>query len=172
MPVDDRILAALPFFSWLSAAQRRALSRVLDERRYPPDGIIFEKGQPGLSCGFVVAGTVSVEVDAGPERPPEVIDSMGLGQVFGEVALLDGGPRSATCRAGPDGAVVAQLSRADFTLLFEADSPFAFAMVRQIASQLARRMRRAARIWRETATDDPAGGQGGADRSGPGRRSR
>lgn len=157
MPIDATVQAALPFFARLSATQRRALSQVLADRRFAPGAVIFEEGDPGLSCGFIVTGTVHAEVDAGPGRPRERINSMGPGEIFGEIALLDGGHRSATCVAGEDGARVAMLSRADFGQLFEAGNPFAFSMVRLVARQLARRLQHAARVWSEVARADADG---------------
>lgn len=147
MPVRDEALAGLPFVYRLASEQRRALAQVLEERRFAAGEVIFAEGDRAAACAFVTAGVVHAEVSAGEGRPRARINSMGVGEIFGEVALLDGGLRSATCVAGDEGAVVALLSRADFTLLFEAGSPFAFSMVRLIARQLARRMQNAANVW-------------------------
>jgi len=149
MPVTDETLASLPYFYRLTVEQRRALSQVLVERRYGAGAVIFEEGARGAACAFITGGTVHAEIDAGAGSPRRRINSMGAGEIFGEVALLDGGPRSATCVAGGDGAIIALLSRDDFTLLFEAGNPFAFSMVRLVTRQLTRRMRHAADVWSE-----------------------
>lgn len=144
MPVDARALAALPYFSRLDGAQRRALAQVLTERRYAPGASIFAEGEPGWQCAFIISGAVRVQVKlADGSEGHKDINTMGPGEVFGEVALIDGGPRSATCLAGREGAVVALLSRDDFGLLFDAGNPFAFAMVRMLVEQLSDRLRQA-----------------------------
>ncbi len=140
-------LAVLPFFSQLTVEQREAVSRVLDEHSVCPGEVIFEEGTPGLACAFIIAGTVHAELRVGPGKPRERINTMGAGEVFGEIALLDGGRRSASCIAGMDGARIALLTHQDFGLLFDAGNPFAFSMVRSITRQLARRMRQASRVW-------------------------
>lgn len=149
MGVDARALAALPFFSRLEPAHRRALARVLVERRYAPGASIFGEGEPGRHCAFIVSGAVRVQVQvAAGSAIRKDINTMGPGEVFGEVALIDGGPRSATCLAGREGAVVALLSRDDFGLLFDAGNPFAFAMVRLVVEQLSDRLRQAVSRFR------------------------
>ena len=150
MPIDVTALAVLPFFAELTGGQRRALSQVLVERAYAPGEVIFAEGSRGMACAFIIRGTVHVELDAGPGRPAKRINSMGEGEIFGEVALLDGGRRTASCLAGEGGAAVALLSRDDFSLLFESGNPFAFSIARLIARQLARRLRHAAHVWSET----------------------
>lgn len=146
MPIPTSALDPLPFFARLSAEHRHALGQVLVDRRYAAGEVIFREGTAGLGCAFIIEGTVHAELDAGAGRR-ERLATMGVGEIFGEIALLDGGRRTASCITGEAGARVALLSRDDFTLLFEAGNPFAFAMVRLIARQLARRMQHAARVW-------------------------
>ena len=150
MAIDSAALAALPFFARLTAEQRRAVSLVLVERAFSPGTVIFAEGTPGMACAFVIEGLVHAELEiAGGRR--ERINTMGSGEIFGEISLIDGGARSASCVVGEGGARVALLSRADFGLLFDAGNPFAFSMVRFISRQLARRVQRATRVWGEAA---------------------
>lgn len=148
---DDGQPMTLAAFDGLEPSQRKALQQVLVEQRFAPGAVVFAEGEPGRACGFLVSGAVHVEVRVGPAGGRERINTMGPGELFGEVALLDGGPRSASCVAGDAGAVVALLSRADFSQLFDAGSPFAFAMVRMVVRQLARRMQHAAAVWSDAA---------------------
>jgi len=154
MAVDDSILAAMPFFDILTPEQRRPLARALVTRRFMPYTPVFEEGEPARACAFLVSGVVHVDIAVGASVPRERVDTMGPGQIFGEVALLDGRPRTASCRAGQDGAVVALLSREDFMLLFESGHPFAFALVRLIARQLVERLRKTGRVWRDAVLAD------------------
>ncbi len=158
MAIDARALAALPFFSRLDMHQRRALAQVLNERQYAPGESIFVEGEPGRHCAFIVSGAARVQVQlAAGSNIKKDINTMGPGEVFGEVALIDGGPRSATCLAGREGAVVALLSRADFGLLFDAGNPFAFAMVRLVCEQLSDRLRSAVVRFRHSLGSEGTG---------------
>jgi CRP-like cAMP-binding protein len=78
-----------------SLAQIVAASRVL---RVPAGRKIFRKGDPGDGCYFILEGAVKVTLpmDAGQEV---LLAILGRGDVVGEMALLDGLPRSATVTA-------------------------------------------------------------------------
>ena len=62
--------------------------------------VIFEAGDPG-DCAFIVSEG-EVEIIIGVEHGDPVVHNMGHGQIFGEMALIDGGARSATARAKTD----------------------------------------------------------------------
>lgn len=149
MAVDVTTLTGHPFFEHLTSDQRQALSQVLVERQYAAGEVIFEEGAPGRACAFIARGVVHVEVYVVPGQPQRRINTMGVGEIFGEIALIDGGLRTATCLAGDDGATILLLQRDDFGALFDAGNPFAFSLTRLMARQLARRARHAARVWRE-----------------------
>lgn len=158
MPVNDSALARFPLFRDLDARQRRVLSQVLTERALEPGEALFRQGEPGLACAFVVFGDVEVVGDAGPGKPPRALATLGTGELVGEMALLDGAPRSAGCVAGPKGAAVAVLARDEFDLLFNAGNPFAYALMDLIAGQLARRLHGATELLRDAAVDEGATG--------------
>jgi len=145
MAINDRSLVLLPLFSELDDRPRRALAQVLTERSYEPGQPIFEQGEPGLYCGFVTFGD---------DQAKGVLASLGVGELLGEMALLDGGRRSAGCIAGEKGAVLAVLARDEFDLLFNAGNPFAFSLMDLIAGQLARRLHHAAEVLRDAAIDE------------------
>jgi CRP-like cAMP-binding protein len=70
-----------------------ALARNASEIRFEPSAPIVQAGDPGSGLFVVVSGEVAVE------RGGAVIALLGPGSCFGELALLDGQPRSATVRA-------------------------------------------------------------------------
>lgn len=158
MAINDRALVLLPLFSELDDRQRRVLAQVLVERSYEPGQAIFEQGQPGLFCGFVTFGDVRIVGEAGEDGEKRELATLGVGELVGEMALLDGGKRSAGCVAGEKGAVLAALARNEFDQLFNAGNPFAFALMDLIAGQLARRLHHATEVLRDAALDEsPAG---------------
>jgi CRP/FNR family cyclic AMP-dependent transcriptional regulator len=96
----DALLAS-PFFAHMRAEELDAIITFASERRVPKGSTIFTKGDPGTSMMAVLTGRVrvsSVSAD-GREVTLNVIDA---GEIFGEIALLDGKPRSADATALDD----------------------------------------------------------------------
>jgi CRP/FNR family transcriptional regulator, cyclic AMP receptor protein len=92
------ILATAPLFQRLSASERADLERVLERRVCPVGEQIFAISEPGDSLYIVGSGMVELFVkdDAGSKI---VLTVCGQGEVFGELSLFDGGPRTASAVA-------------------------------------------------------------------------
>ena len=98
MPTRAEILAEIPLFSLLDAEEGAALAERIDEVRTPAGSPIFRAGDPGDSMYVVTSGKVEIAFtnDTGQRI---VLETLGPGEYFGEVSLLDGGPRQATATA-------------------------------------------------------------------------
>ena len=111
MSADVARMAGLPLFGQLSEAERATLTGLfttVGARRGDP---IFRQGDPGNSLYFVQTGRVQIVLeDLDGQRI--VVSENGPGSVFGEVSLLDGGPRTADAVAATD-AVLLTLDRDD-----------------------------------------------------------
>lgn len=149
-------LEGLTLFDGLSAAQKATLAQTLRARVLDGGDVLFVQGDAADGCYVVLAGGIAVEREV-PGRGIERLATLGAGDLFGEVALLDGGLRSATCAAGPDGARVAELGRADFDALFAAGNPLAHAVMDIVLDRLAHRLRDATQLLIEVAADDGPG---------------
>jgi NNP family nitrate/nitrite transporter-like MFS transporter len=103
----DEVLARIPLFSNLAGEERAALIRVGTRREWPADAIVFAEGDTGNALYVVVRGTVDVR------RHGDWVATLGVGEFVGEMAVLDGQPRSATVVALSDIALF-ELRRADF----------------------------------------------------------
>ena len=101
MSTHADLLAEVPLFSLLDDAERAALAERLDHRTAPAGTIIFRYGDPGDALYAVRSGRVEVffRNDTGEEI---VLERPGPGDFFGEISLLDGGPRTASARVVED----------------------------------------------------------------------
>ena len=95
----SRVCKKAPLFRSMN---RGALSRLLDtaiQPVYNPNDVIVKQGEHDQSVYLVIFGRVRV-MQASPDSPTEiVIAELGPGEVFGELAILESQPRSATVLA-------------------------------------------------------------------------
>ncbi|MCB9554399.1 MAG: cyclic nucleotide-binding domain-containing protein [Myxococcales bacterium] len=157
MAIEAHMVADLPLFAGLDTRQRDILCQVLRERRLKPGEVIVRAGDKGWTCYLILIGEVQVVTERGDGGEAGVLATLEVGEMFGEVSLIDGGARSATCVAGPEGALVAELARPEFDRIFNAGNTFAFQLMDIIAGQLAHRVHQAADVLRDAALEAVAG---------------
>lgn len=106
------LLRNTPLFGSLCEAELRALALNLRPRTFARGVAIFHKGSPGNSLYLIESGKVRISVlsDAGEEI---TINTHGPNECFGELALLDGLPRSASA-VSLETTVTYVLQREDF----------------------------------------------------------
>ena len=110
-------LNKIPLLSGLTDKDTETLVASLETRTYPNHQTIFWSGDAGTDFFIIQSGRVhlSIQDETGKETP---LASLGPGDYFGELSLLDGGPRTATCRAASDITVLV-LSRDKFLKFLE-----------------------------------------------------
>ena len=95
MPTDSLLLAEVPFFQLLDEQERTTLAAHMDVVRLSAGETVFHYGDPGDSLYVIRSGEVEISFkDDTGERI--VLERAGAGDFFGELSLLDGGPRSAS----------------------------------------------------------------------------
>ncbi len=93
-----RSLAHIDLFAALTVAQRGAIEARCRWREFPKGASVIDRESPETDVYFVVAGAVRVVIHS--ESGREVaFDEMGPGACVGEIAAIDGGPRSASVEA-------------------------------------------------------------------------
>jgi CRP/FNR family transcriptional regulator len=86
-------LARVPLFSGCSARELSLIARAAKEVSHPAGTVIAREGEPGVGMFLVLEGRAEVSIGGRRRR------TLGPGDFFGEIALLDGGPRTATVTA-------------------------------------------------------------------------
>jgi CRP-like cAMP-binding protein len=123
-------LATVDLFSALSPRELKIVSTLIHERRALAGEIVFDEGEEGQAIYIVFAGEIMICHQGKTESP---IAMIGAGRIFGELALIDGGPRSAQARASTD-CELGVMFRGDFENLMESHATIAA----KISFQLAR----------------------------------
>jgi CRP/FNR family cyclic AMP-dependent transcriptional regulator len=139
-PDLDRIqfLKTVPFFDRLSKRQLKTVSDIIFERTYDIDESIFEEGQPGAAMFLILDGKVAIEICR--ETSTTRLAVLEKGAFFGEMALLDDTPRSASARALERTRTLA-LYRNDLTGLRHRHARTACQIYRSLATMIGERLR-------------------------------
>jgi CRP/FNR family transcriptional regulator, cyclic AMP receptor protein len=133
VPID--VLAEVPLFAGLSRRHLRKLSAGIDELHYRDGRLIVEKGSRGNAFFIVAEGAARVYSGVVPVGRAKA--RLGQGDFFGEIALLDGGPRSATVVA--DGNLsVFRLTRSAFVKVVSNEPTIALGIMAGLAGRLRR----------------------------------
>src|SRR5262245_51171895 len=109
------LLRRVPLFAELSAEDLDRVSRVAIPRRYPRDSRVFHEGDAGDACYIVRSGACRVTREHRDGRAI-TLATLGPGAIFGELAMFDGGIRSASVDVTEDTELLA-LPAADMRLL-------------------------------------------------------
>jgi uncharacterized membrane protein len=117
MPCDSTFLANIRMFEHLNEDDRLALAKVVDELKVPAGSTLFQAGDPGDSLFIVRVGEIELFIkDTVGQKI--VLHTAQPGDMFGELAMLDYGSRTATALALTDCEVLV-LDRDDLILLFQ-----------------------------------------------------
>jgi CRP/FNR family cyclic AMP-dependent transcriptional regulator len=132
MAINKRmsVLARVPLFDGLTKRHMQAVARVCVSRRWAAGSCVVAEKSTDQICYIIVEGTVDVSLHG------RTIAQLGPGEFFGEIALLDPGPRSATVTTATE-MISVELSRQSF-LEVAGDEP---AILLRMLEALARRLR-------------------------------
>ncbi len=137
-----------PFFAPLQAKELDEIVAASIQRRVQRGATIFEKGDAGRSMMAVMAGRV--RIGASSQGGKEVMHRLiGPGQIFGEIALLDGKPRTAAAIADEDTTLMVVERRVFLPMLMRHQG-----MVERLLEVLCERLRRTTIALEELALCD------------------
>ncbi|HXF56733.1 MAG TPA: cyclic nucleotide-binding domain-containing protein [Actinomycetota bacterium] len=123
------MLARVPIFSSLSRRELQAIARQGKEVRHGEGAVLAREGDAGLGFFLILEGEARVTVKGRFRR------TLGPGDFFGEISLLDGGPRTATVTAATPVRLLG-IAQWAFKRLVDQHPSMASKMLRAMASRL------------------------------------
>ncbi|SIO12666.1 Sulfate permease, MFS superfamily [Bradyrhizobium erythrophlei] len=138
---DEIPLASVDLLSTLTSAELEAMEHHTRRETFPRGQIIFREGDPGSELFIVTKGRTSAYlnlINGGDIR----LATFAPGTIFGELAILDTGPRSASVVADDD-VICYVLSEQQFAALAKDAPAVAIKLLSGLGRELSRRLRRA-----------------------------
>jgi hypothetical protein len=105
--IMERLLSLrkVSLFSQMSLDQLETIDGLMIESQFLANEVIFREGDPGSELYLIIQGTVDIVKDYGTDQSAN-LSRLGEGSCFGEIAVLDESPRSATAVAAEDCTVL------------------------------------------------------------------
>jgi len=136
------VLGNVELFDGITPEELEAVSKICRERSYPAGDVLTTQGEPGDELYVICDGFVEVLRSETPSDPsPRAVVNLGQGQIVGEMALVDLGPRSATVRTISEKTVVQVIQRDDFERLCDENYHLGYIVMRNIAADLSFKLR-------------------------------
>ena len=142
---DSIALDKFDLLAGLGRAQIDTVARYLTPVGFDAGSVVFKEGSEGLGAFLITRGSASVTLHQLDRQRPIRLVTFSSGTVFGEMALLDGEPRSATVVAETRLECQA-LSTVDFERLKQEQPHIAIQLLSNLASESSLRLRRANRL--------------------------
>ncbi|HET7745835.1 MAG TPA: Crp/Fnr family transcriptional regulator [Vicinamibacteria bacterium] len=133
---EQELLRTVPIFSELTDADITSLARLSQRRRYPKDQVVFFENEEGDFFFMIVEGRIKVSI-LGDDGREVILSMLGPGDFFGEMALLDNEPRSATAIAAEETELLS-LHRNDFQSVLTENRSIQTALIKILSGRLRR----------------------------------
>ena len=122
-------LQRVPLFADMDRRQAEQIARLLKKRHFVKGQTVIMEGSGGAAVFFIDSGEATVSIRG------MHLSTLGPGEYFGEIALIDGGPRSATVTAATD-LVCYGLTFWEFRPLVERNGSIAWKLLQALAKRL------------------------------------
>lgn len=135
-------LSQVELFEGLKPDELDQIAAICEERTIAAGQVVAKQGDVGDELFVIWEGLVEVIHEETPEDPaPRTVVNLGQGQVFGEMALVDFGPRSATVRVISDNAILQAIPREAFLEVCESHQHLGYVVMRNMAADLSFKLR-------------------------------
>lgn len=138
---STKVLEKVDIFRGLSQRQLESLAQISSEKEYRAGEAVFAEHSSGAEVYIIKKGKVCIELGLKGKPNTATVQRLSVGQIFGELALVDRRSRSATAMCVNDCQIIT-ISRDKLDELFEQDSRLGYVVMRNLAQLLAERLRR------------------------------
>ncbi|CUU07284.1 Cyclic nucleotide-binding domain-containing protein [Candidatus Thermokryptus mobilis] len=136
----ESILQQVPAFSHLKPKEISLLASIVHRREYKKGEYIFYQGDPGLGMYIILQGEVLIQY-TDPDGNKKDLAILRDGDFFGEIALIDESPRSASAICRIDSEIIG-FFRPDLFEIIEKHPKLGIQIVLKLAEIIAERLRR------------------------------
>lgn len=149
-PLRVQLLETAGLINEMTGAESAILSSIGEERAYPKGHVILAEDSKSRDLFVICHGRVSIRLSLPTESgKEEVIYTMRDGQIFGELALVDGSPRSATVKAEEE-VITCAFDYDTLMNLLDQHPRIGYLLMRNIASIISQRVRNTNMLWRNS----------------------
>ena len=141
------ILKKVPIFQDLGRREFNKIESILHRRNWNADEGIINEGDPGVGMYIIVAGEVRI-TQVGEDGGQQQLATLTGGDFFGEQALLDESPRTASAYANETCRIIG-LFRPDLLELIESNPRLGLKIVMRLSQMISVRLRYANRLLKE-----------------------
>ncbi|MCL4515606.1 MAG: Crp/Fnr family transcriptional regulator [Firmicutes bacterium] len=134
LQTNRALLREVPLFAGMDERELTKLAGIAHERQYPKGAVLFFSDEPGDALFVIKDGSVKIYLLAGDGRE-KTLAIFGKGDFFGEMALLDEGPRSAIAETLEETHLLV-VDKANFTRLLESTPRMALKIIRVLTERL------------------------------------
>lgn len=133
---EKELLRSVPIFSELSDQDIASLARLTNRRKCAKDSVVFFENEEGDFFFTILEGRIKVTI-LGDDGREVILSLLGPGDFFGEMALLDQEPRSATAIAVEDTELLS-LHRTDFQSVLADNRSITTGLIKVLTGRLRR----------------------------------
>jgi CRP/FNR family transcriptional regulator, cyclic AMP receptor protein len=136
-----QVLRQVELFEGLSNAELNQVAAICASKELHAGDMLIHQGEQGDQLYIVTEGFVEVVLSDAQQQEKRVVVNLGPGQIIGEIALLDQGPRSANVRATAEPTIVQSIHHNDFNHLCEQNNHIGYLVMRNMAADLSFKLR-------------------------------
>jgi CRP/FNR family cyclic AMP-dependent transcriptional regulator len=137
----QQVLRQVELFEGLSDAELKQVAAICTLKELHAGDTLIHQGEQGDQLYIVTEGFVEVVLSDAQQKEKRVVVNLGPGQIIGEIALLDQGPRSASVRATAEPTIVQSIHHNDFNQLCAKNNHIGYLVMRNMAADLSFKLR-------------------------------
>ncbi|HIE05221.1 MAG TPA: cyclic nucleotide-binding domain-containing protein [bacterium (Candidatus Stahlbacteria)] len=138
--MKGEVLKGVYLFKELKAEEMDLILSIAKEKKFDKDKVIFSEGEPGNAFYIIVSGSVRISTVV-PGVGEEALAVLKPGEYFGEMALIDDAPRSASAIANENSLLIS-ITKDDFLSLISKNNALGYKLLWVFTRTLTDRLRK------------------------------